>query len=203
MRLLYLYLLHRVCLIYMYINVFICVHTHCEPWHNHVHGLAMGLVTSHRTWILGNTTVRMSNLADLCMLYSTLKWWEDNDFLCYQSNILSNQVAKCLCLSFFLSLKEEYRQGFCVHFMLQHSVFIIHMYINVCIHMHTHCEPWHHHVHGLAMGLVTSHHARILGKITARMSNLADLCMLYSTLTLRILMSYIYIYIWSAYSWCF
>ena len=101
MGLLYLYLLHSVCIIYMYINVCIRMHTHCEPWHNHVHGLAMGLVSSHHAWILGKITARMSNFADLCMLYSTLKWWEDNDFLCYRSNLLLNQVAKCLCLSFF------------------------------------------------------------------------------------------------------
>ena len=44
-----------------------------------------------------------------------------------------------------------------VHFMLLHSVCVMYMYINVCIHMHPHYEPWHHYIHGLAMGLVTSH----------------------------------------------
>ena len=58
-----------------YINVCLHMHLHYEPWYHYVNCLAMGLVTSHHTWILGNTTVRMSNLADLCILYSTLKWW--------------------------------------------------------------------------------------------------------------------------------
>ena len=49
------------------------MHPQYEPWHHYVHGLAMGLVTSHHAGILGNTTVRMSNLAELRMLYSKLK----------------------------------------------------------------------------------------------------------------------------------
>jgi hypothetical protein len=101
MGLLYLYLSHSVCIIYMYINVCVRMHTHCEPWHHRVHGLAMGLVSSHHAWILGNTTAKMSSLADLCKLYSTLKWLEDNDFLCYWSILLLHQEAKCHYLSFF------------------------------------------------------------------------------------------------------
>jgi hypothetical protein len=99
-----LYLLHSVCIICMYINVCIHMHTHTA---NYDTTMFMDLASSYIAWILGNVTVRMSILADLCMLSSTLKWWEANDFLCYWPSLLLNQETKCLRLSFSLASKED------------------------------------------------------------------------------------------------
>ena len=103
-------LLHNVCIIYTYINVCTHMHPHCKPWHHY----AYGLVTSHHTWILGNSIVRVSNLADLWKLCSTLKWWEDTIFcvICPVFFFCTRKLS--VFASHFLASKEEYYQGFCV-----------------------------------------------------------------------------------------